>query len=196
MPHIPTRSPQYILLKGFFFFFFLITFVSFVSIRLGLRNGDQLLTLFFYIFFFFSPCSIRKETLHHRSRIWSVAIHMSEEYSWISFFFDFTSHSFCIIRLELAFSFPFREIYHFFFLFFFFSFFFPNTHNFPYSSLVRYLWARSHEPDSLHPPFSLEGGDRMKTFNFTAQNIVIKRRRWDLDLFEEYVALCLWYFRA
>jgi hypothetical protein len=61
MPHIPTRSPQYILLKGFFFFFFLITFVSFVSIRLGLRNGDQLLTLFFYIFFFSRPVQSEKK---------------------------------------------------------------------------------------------------------------------------------------
>jgi len=56
------------------------------------------------------------------------------------FFFDFTSYSSCMIRLELAFSFPFREIY-LFFSFFPVLFLFPNTLNFPYSSLVRYPWA-------------------------------------------------------
>ena len=89
MPHILTHSPQHISPKESWlfdrFWFSLITSVSFVSIRFGLRNGDQLLTLFssffhpfFFIFFFILLYFVqRKKNSHHRSRIWRVAIHTS-----------------------------------------------------------------------------------------------------------------------
>lgn len=73
------------------------------------------------------------------------------------FFFDFTSHSSCMIRLELAFSFPFREIYHFFS--FFPSFFFFSTPSiFPIRLLSDILGLKVTSPIALILPFSLEGG--------------------------------------
>ena len=96
------------------------------------------------------------------------------------FFFDFTSHSSCMIRLELAFSFPFREIYHFFS--FFPSFFFFSTPSiFPIRLLSDILGLKVTSPIALILPFSLEGGARVKSFNLSAQNIVLKSRRGDFE---------------
>jgi len=74
------------------------------------------------------------------------------------FFFDFTSHSSCMIRLELAFSFPFREIYLFLSFFSLLFFFFPTPSIFPIRLLSDIVGLEVTSPIALILPFFTRGG--------------------------------------